>query len=45
MAFYIYLTTNLVNGKQYIGQHKGELNDSYFGSGTNITKALIKYGR
>ena len=45
MAFYIYLTTNLINGKQYIGQHKGELNDSYLGSGTNISKAINKYGK
>ena len=45
MAFYIYLTTNLINGKQYIGQHKGELNDSYLGSGTNILKAINKYGK
>lgn len=45
MQYYIYITTNLINGKQYIGQHKGELNDSYFGSGTNIVKALAKYGK
>ena len=44
MIHYIYLTTNLINGKQYIGQHKGELDDSYLGSGTAIKKALQKYG-
>ena len=42
---YIYLTTNLVNGKQYIGQHYGELNDSYYGSGVIITKAIQEYGK
>ena len=45
MQYYIYITTNLINGKQYIGQHKGKLNDSYFGSGTNVMKALAKYGK
>lgn len=45
MEYYIYLTTNIINGKQYIGQHKGDINDSYFGSGINITKALKKYGK
>ena len=45
MNYYIYLTTNLINGKKYIGQHKGELNDFYFGSGVLITKALEKYGK
>lgn len=43
--FYIYLTTNNINGKKYIGQHKGEPNDSYLGSGCNITKAILKYGK
>lgn len=43
--YYIYLTTNLINGKQYIGQHKGKLKDSYFGSGKNILKAINKYGK
>ena len=43
--FYIYLTTNLINGKKYIGQHKGSPNDSYLGSGTTILKAIAKYGK
>lgn len=43
--YYIYLTTNLVNGKQYIGQHHGELTDQYFGSGVLISKAIKKYGK
>lgn len=45
MIYYIYLTTNLINGKKYIGQHKGEINDSYLGSGVLLTKALEKYGK
>ena len=32
--FYVYLTTNLINDKKYIGQHYGELQDSYLGSGS-----------
>lgn len=43
--YYIYRTTNLINGKMYIGQHYGKLNDSYLGSGTLLKKALDKYGR
>lgn len=43
--YYIYLTTNLVNNKKYIGQHYGELNDSYIGSGNTLKKAIIKYGK
>lgn len=43
--YYIYVTTNNINGKKYIGQHKGKPEDSYFGSGTTITKALNKYGK
>ena len=43
--YYIYLTTNLINGKKYIGQHYGELNDSYLGSGNTFKKALDKYGK
>ena len=45
MEYYIYITTNLINNKKYIGQHKGQINDSYLGSGTNILKAIKKYGK
>lgn len=43
--YFIYITTNLINGKQYIGQHYGLPNDSYLGSGTNFSKAVKKYGK
>lgn len=43
--YYIYKTTNLINQKQYIGKHYGELNDSYLGSGKLIKKAIEKYGK
>ena len=45
MYGFIYITTNLINGKQYIGQHKGDGNDKYLGSGEQITRAIKKYGR
>ena len=42
----IYKTTNLVNGKTYIGQHKySKLNDGYIGSGRILKKAIKKYGK
>ena len=45
MIGYIYLTTNLVNNKKYIGQHRSSSFDpSYLGSGTLFVKALKKYG-
>lgn len=37
---FIYITTNLINGKKYIGQKKG-YNDTYLGSG-KILKLAIK---
>lgn len=41
----IYRITNLINGKTYIGQHGyKDLNDNYMGSGTNIRRAIAKYG-
>lgn len=43
--YYIYLTTNLINGMKYIGQHYGEINDSYIGSGSNLKKAILKFGK
>ena len=46
MIGYIYLTTNLVNNKKYIGQHRSSTFDpSYLGSGTLFVKALKKYGK
>src|SRR3990167_2537894 len=44
MAYLIYKTTNLVNGKHYIGSHKGTHNDSYLGSGVALKAAIKKYG-
>lgn len=42
---YVYLTTNLVNGKQYVGQHLSDDFDKYYkGSGTYIIRAFNKYG-
>lgn len=45
MLGYIYKTTNLTNGKLYIGQHKSTQYDpKYFGSGKLILRAIEKYG-
>lgn len=46
MYGYVYLTTNLVNGKQYIGQKKSDrfLAEKYLGSGVILLKAIQKYG-
>lgn len=45
MEYYIYITTNNINGKQYIGQHKGKPDDAYLGSGLAIMRAINKYGK
>lgn len=40
----IYKTTNLINGKWYIGKHtKG--NPDYLGSGVALLRAIKKYGK
>ena len=46
MYGYIYKTTNLKNGKIYIGQHKGTCFDSnYYGSGTWFKKVFLANGK
>jgi len=47
MYGYIYITTNLINGKKYIGQKKSEvfLHEKYLGSGKILKQAIEFYGR
>jgi group I intron endonuclease len=44
---YIYKTTNIINGKVYIGQTKKtiEKSSSYIGSGKLLLKAIKEYGK
>jgi len=41
----IYITTNTINGKQYIGQTIKINSKAYKGSGTLIKKDFLKYGK
>lgn len=43
MTNFVYISTNLISGKQYVGSHNGS-KKIYFGSGLLIKKALKKYG-
>lgn len=47
MYGYIYLTTNLINGRMYIGQKKSDtfLAEKYLGSGSILKQAVQQYGR
>lgn len=43
---FIYKTTNVLNGKFYIGMHSTDnLNDGYLGSGKYIANSIRKYGK
>lgn len=42
---FIYITTNLINNKKYIGKHYGYINDSYLGSGILLKQDIEKYGK
>lgn len=45
MYGYVYIITNLIDGKKYIGQHRcAFFDESYRGSGKIISKAIDKYG-
>ena len=46
MFGYIYITTNKLSGKQYIGQHKASKfeGNKYLGSGKALRLAIEKYG-
>jgi len=48
MYGFIYITTNIINGKKYIGKKKYDKDNKwkdYLGSGITLNKAIKKYGK
>lgn len=45
MYGYIYITTNILNNKTYIGKKKGVFDKSYYGSGVILQQSIKKYGK
>ncbi len=44
--YFLYKTTNKINGKYYIGVHSTyQLNDGYIGSGKRLRYSVRKYGK
>lgn len=43
-CYIIYKTTNLINGKIYVGQHNTSADDGYLGSGTLLLSAVDLFG-
>ena len=46
MHYIVYKTTNLINGKVYVGKHRTDSLefDGYLGSGILLNRAILKYG-
>jgi len=43
---YVYIVTNIINGKRYVGSsRKSQIDENYYGSGKLIKNALKKYGK
>jgi hypothetical protein len=46
MKSYVYLTTNLITGKKYVGKHSySEFDPNYLGSGKHLKRSIKKYGK